>query len=367
VWLGAGLAGAVLLATGAAALRLNGTLTAGRAQQTRLARVEVGSSEIVVRTETGAVAWRHEFEVPLVDLPVDGFSHRYAIADLDGDGGAEVVATVSLSIGPGVLQDELICFSSTGEVRWRIRLDDRVAFRGGTFGPPWMYGFVAVYTAAGQARIAWTQSHQTWWPGILTLLDGSGRRLSTFVQSGQIRELAVVDGPEGSLVLIGGIANAYRAASLAVLDATSVAGHSPAPAGSPYECTSCLEGSPLRYFVFPPSEITAASGQPYNFLVKLRSMGNEIEAMTRESNPGAPVAELIFRFARDFTLLQAQAADSWAAHEALERAGKLNHAVAVCPMYRTPPPVRAWDPVRGWRDLKPRDASGVTEGPRRNP
>jgi hypothetical protein len=364
VWLGAGLAGAVLLATGAAALRLNGTLTAGRAQQTRLARVEVGSSEIVVRTETGAVAWRHEFEVPLVDLPVDGFSHRYAIADLDGDGGAEVVATVSLSIGPGVLQDELICFSSTGEVRWRIRLDDRVAFRGGTFGPPWMYGFVAVYTAAGQARIAWTQSHQTWWPGILTLLDGSGRRLSTFVQSGQIRELAVVDGPEGSLVLIGGIANAYRAASLAVLDATSVAGHSPAPAGSPYECTSCLEGSPLSYFVFPPSEITAASGQPYNFLVKLRSMGNEIEAMTRESNPGAPVAELIFRFARDSTLLQAQAADSWAAHEAFERAGKLDHSVADCPMYRTPPPVRAWDPVKGWRDLKPRDASVVAEGPR---
>jgi hypothetical protein len=185
------------------------------------------------------------------------------------------------------------------------------------------------------------------------VLDGSGRRLGTFVQSGHIRELAVVDGPAGSLVLIGGIANAYRGASLAVLDATSIAGHSPVPAGSPYECTSCPEGSPLRYFVFPPSEITAASGQPYNFLVKLRSMGNEIEAMTRESNPGFPVAEQVFRFTWDFTLLHAQASDSWAAHEALERAGKLDHTVADCPMYRTPPPVREWTPTAGWRDVKP--------------
>ena len=82
-------------------------------------------------------------------------------------------------------------------------------------------------------------------------------------------------------------------------------------------------------------------------------MGNEIEAMTRESNPGAPMAELVFRFARDFTLLHAQASDSWAAHEALERCGKLDHTVADCPMYRTPPPVREWTPTAGWRDVAP--------------
>ena len=74
---------------------------------------------------------------------------------------------------------------------------------------------------------------------------------------------------------------------------------------------------------------------------------------TRESNPGAPVAELVFRFTGDFSLLQAQASDSWPAHEAFERAGKLDHTVADCPMYRTPPPVREWTPGAGWQNLTP--------------
>ena len=166
-WL-AGLVAAALLASGAAAFRLNGTFTPGGARQPRLARVEFGPREVLARTEAGDLAWRHDLEGPLEDLSAEGSSRRYAIADLDGDGSPEVVATATLSLGPAVMQDELICFSSTGEVRWRTRLDDRVAFRGGAFGPPWFDGHVAVYTVAGQARIAWTQSHFTWWPGILT-------------------------------------------------------------------------------------------------------------------------------------------------------------------------------------------------------
>ena len=127
-----------------------------------------------------------QFDGPLADLPVEGFGRRYAIADLDGDGREEVVATVTRSLETGILQDELLCFNSTGDVRWRTRLEDRVAFRSGTFGPPWFNGWVAVYSVAGQPRIAWAQSQFTWWPAVLAVLDGSGRRLSTFVQSGQI-------------------------------------------------------------------------------------------------------------------------------------------------------------------------------------
>ena len=224
-WLGAGLAAAALLVAGAAAFRLNGRLTPGRARQPGLARVEFGPREVLARTEAGDLAWRHDLEGPLEDLSAEGFSRRYAIADLDGDGSAEVVATVPLSIGSGVLQDELICFSSTGEVRWRTRLDNRVTFQGGTFGPPWFNGRVAVYTVAGKTRIAWAQSHFTWWPGILTVLDGSGRRLSTFIQAGQIRNSrwltfrhSRVDRRHVQRVC---------AASLAVLDATSAVGHAP--------------------------------------------------------------------------------------------------------------------------------------------
>jgi hypothetical protein len=146
---------------------------------------------------------------------------------------------------------------------------------------------------------------------------------------------------------------------LAVLDGAAVVGTGPVPKGSLYECTSCSAGAPLRYFAFPPSEINAASGVPYNALIRLRITSGELEAYTRESDLGAPVAEMVFRLSEELDLLQARASDSWGAHDALERAGKLDHTVADCPMYRQTPAVREWSPDSGWRDVAPRDEAVV--------
>jgi len=318
----------------------------------RLDHLEFGPRQVVARTEAGEAAWRYEFPDRLFQWQ-DEQDSRYAIADVDDDGEEEVVATVTHQPRADLTQEELVCFSHRGEVKWRTRLEDRVTFRGGTFGPPWTRGHVIVYRLAGRARIAWSQGHHTWWPGMLTTFDGAGRRLGTFVNAGQIWSLAALEGADRPLLLVGGINNGRRSASLAVLDGASVGGRSPEPAGTPYECTSCGEGSPLRYLLFPPSEILTASDYPYNHTRSARTVGDEIEVLTRESLPGAPVAELVFRFSRDFRLLEARAADSWAAHEALERAGRLDHSVADCPMYRTPPPVREWTPDHGWRNLTP--------------
>jgi len=318
----------------------------------RLGRLDFGPREVTAWTDAGEVAWRHEFPGGLLPVPSDARS-KFAITDVDGDAEQEIVATVTLRIDSDNTQEELVCFSRRGDMKWRTRLEDRVTFRAGTFGPPWTAGYVAVYRLAGKTRIAWGQGHHTWWPGILTAYDGTGHRLSTFVNAGQIRALSTLDGPGGPLLLAGGINNAYRSACLAVLDGASVVGRSPVPAGSPYECTTCSQEMPVRYFLFPPSEILVASNFPYNHTRALRAVGDEVEVFTRESLPDAPLAELIFRFSKDFVLLDARAADSWAAHEALRRAGKLDHSVADCPMYRLPPPVREWTPARGWRDLRP--------------
>lgn len=334
----------------------------------RVDRVEFGPRELVARDHGGRVAWRHVFDQDVnTEVLSTLTSQWYSIADLDGDGRLEVVASVPLESEPLVgritntrpSRDELLCFSSTGEVLWQTRLDDRAEFRAGTFAPPWLGGHVAVYRSRQGFRIAWAQVHHTWWPSLLLVLDATGRRLSTFVHAGSIRALRAVESGGRVHLLAGGVSNSYRAAFLAVLDGENATGHGPVPAGSPFECLGCTEALPLRYFLFPPSDISAASGLPYNTLKDVIPFGDGLEAFTIENGSSTEMAELNFRFSGDFTLLDARSSDSWPAHEAYERAGKLDHGVARCPWYLKPPPVREWDAVNGWRDLTPtREAPG---------
>jgi hypothetical protein len=108
---------------------------------------------------------------------------------------------------------------------------------------------------------------------------------------------------------------------------------------------------------------------PYNTVLSIQPGPAGIEVVTMEGMQApSEMAQQHFVFSHDLALQRASQSDSWPLHEQLEGEGKLDHSVADCPMYRTPPPVRAWDPVNGWRELKPRDPSVVTVGPRaRNP
>ena len=349
-------------AVGAAAVvRSRGPISGSR----RIARITYGAHEIQAFNDAGQLLWRHAFQAPLDVSRSLWPSPRYAVADVDGDGVSELVTTVTRWVTPQVEQDELYCFSEAGAVRWRVRVDDIVSFRGGTFGPPWADGFVAAYQAGGETRIAWSQNSMPSWPSLVTVVDGAGRRLTTFVHSGSTYALSALDGSDGPVILGGGVSNSSRAASLVVLDGRAAAGHSIEPAGSAYECLNCPPGHPLRYFLFPPSEINAALPTPYNSVLNIRPGPAGVELVATEGVPSrSETAEQHFIFSLDFALQRASQSDSWGLHEQLEREGKLHHSVADCPMYRTPPPVRAWDPVTGWRELKPRDPSVVTVGPR---
>jgi hypothetical protein len=351
---GAGLLLVVVAATGVWASHIG---RGGASFVPQVDRLELEDWAVVARSSDGALLWR--FATPARvrrDVIGSAASPWNAIADLDGDGRPEAIASVPLSATGDAfsLQDELYVFSSTGSVLWRQRLTDQLTFRGGTFGPPWGAGHVAVYRAGGQVRIAWSQAHRLWWPSMLVTLDPVGRRLGTFVHSGSIRALRVEEASNRPAIVIGGVANAFRAAFLAVVDGSSVAGHGPVPAGSPYECLDCAPGGPLRYFLFPPSDICSANGNPYNTInyIVVGDAG-DVEVHTRESDSSIPTAEMIFRFSLNFELLDARSADSWRAHEVLERAGKLDHNVASCPWYRNPPPVREWNPSGRWVDLHP--------------
>jgi hypothetical protein len=340
-----------LLGTAAWALRVGLGLPGLSVGSHAVDEVRFAGREIVARA-AGTELWRHDFGRAVVRISRNGPGRPFAVADLDGDGHRELLVSVTFARESAAAEDELFCFSSEGQVLWSYVDRAPLVFRGGTYGPPFWYGNVVAYRADGEWRVAWSQLHNVWWPARVSLLDARGRPLGAFVHSGSIYDLAVAEGPGGPLLLAGGISNARRAAMLAVLDGRRIAGRSPEPAGSPYECLACEAGEPLRYFLFPPSDITAAVDYPYNATAEIRVVGERIEAHTYEALPD-PGARLIFGFSRDLRLVSAAASDSWALHDRLQREGRLDHAAKDCPFYRNPPAVRSWDPSGRWVDLRP--------------
>ncbi len=342
-------------------------LVGGQPPATRVvASVDFRERELVAVDAAGREVWRFATDAPIASgWNVLRQGPRYAIADLDDDGLDEVVVSVTRNAAPE-MRDELLCLSQSGEIRWRVQLDDVVEFRGGRFGPPWSMGYVVAFRSKGGSRIAWSQNSPPSWPSLLVVLDGSGRRVSTFVHSGSIYALAAMsDGPQ-PLILAGGVSNSNRAADLFVLDGRSASGHSREPPGSAYECLRCPPGRPLRYLVFPPSEISVALGRPYNILHSVALAPEGVHVRTLEGETATNVSSYQhFDLSSSFELENSYLDDnSWPAHELLERQKKLSHSVAECGLFRRSQGVRSWDPVLDWRTLEARSRRPVTVGPR---
>lgn len=344
----------VVLASASAAALLGVVRTRGAAVDSgSIDRIEYGTREIVARSISGQALWVHALagrhEPTGGDEPGNAAHARYAIADLDADGDPEAVVGVRLGL-PDTTTDELMCFSSKGELRWRQRFEDEIGFRGGRYGPPWHDGRVAVYRTPAGVRIAWSQNHLIWWPSVVLTLDPQGRRLGRFVHSGAVRAMAVLAGGEAPQLLVAGVSNSQRAASFAVIDARRPVGRSPEPPGSPFECIECDREPPARYFVFPPSELNTVVGQPYNQGVNVAVRGDRVVVQTAEADGDYGFAGLVFELSRGFDLLRASAADSFGVHDRLQAAGRLDHAASGCPMYARAPRAREWTRI-GWREL----------------
>ena len=341
-------------------------------QDAAVAAVAFSGTQLHALAEDGRVLWQHDFGRPVVarkDPLPDGSTHVFAWEDIDGDSRPELL--VSVLVGRGntnapPAHDELYAFSADGRILWSHRLDDSLTFRAGQYGPPWRDVGVAyttgralaVYRVDGRARIAWAQCHHTWWPSILTVLDGSGRVISKWVHSGAIETVVAAAGPEGPRLLVGGISNSREAGFLAVLDGRQVEGAGPEDEGAPFECLSCGPGRPLRYFTLSPSELLLATA-PYNqvYDVQVDSAGFEVHTAEASHEATSFAIQGISRFSPDFVLEHTSWSSAWDnRHRELELEGRLHHAAAQCPNRSGRPRVREWTPASGWHELTPADA-----------
>jgi hypothetical protein len=346
----------------------------------RVTGIALSGTALRAYDEAGTVLWAHDFGRAVEqrqDPDGEGFPETFSWSDIDSDSVAELLVSVAfgnLSGNDPPGNNELFAFSATGRVLWSHRLEDTLTFGAGRYGPPW-HGLgpspgraLAVFEVDGQKRIAWAQSHATWWPSVLTILDASGRPLSKWVHSGVIYTVVPWLSPNGTRLLVGGVSNSREAAFLSVLDARRVEGSGPEEPGSPYECLSCPPGRPLVYFTMSPSELMLATS-PYNLTFDIRPDVSGFEARTRETSDPSTTLEVIgiTRFSSGLVLEHAAWSSSWEArHHELERERKLDHAIGQCPERGRPPRVREWTPGGGWRELTPAGGVRVAAGPGRS-
>jgi hypothetical protein len=304
----------------------------------QVASLTYEKGELRAHDGRGRVMWSHslpEIRYTVGDKTSGGMPGN--IKDVNRDGSNEVLACVTSRVGAsGFENGEVYCFNSEGKSLWQFAPNDTLRFANTDYGPPWAIANWSAHETSGDVAIAVAVHHFTLWPSMLILLNGDGRVLGRFVNSGWIVTSQWLPRPSGLVLLVGGISNSRSMGMMAVLDAKNISGHSPEEEGSEFECNNCPPGGLVRYFVLPRSELNIATTSQYNrvdafqiFSDRLVAYSIEVDAQHAESR--APIFA-DYEFSLDLELKRAYFDDKyWDLHRRLEADGRIKHSRADCP------------------------------------
>ena len=290
----------------------------------RLADWRVEGSSLLALDARGRELWRLQLGR---SLHPEQYSREHDtpaawIEDIDGDGRKELLFCHHRD---GASHGDLICFSETGEPKWRWTPGGSAASFPENLRPPYAADRVHVFRHKGQLRILVSSIHHTYFPSQLAMLDSQGKLLREYWHSGHITEFRAVEWPEypEPLIVVAGIANGYKAADLIVLSLSEFGGASheespehQLPGGPPRE---------LARLLFPVSCVTRAS-VPFNQPSSLRVHGPSLEVGINENSGLDRDPVVLYTFRPDWSLASVGLSSMYeSAHASLERQGILSH------------------------------------------
>ncbi|HET9400409.1 MAG TPA: hypothetical protein VFO34_05620 [Candidatus Acidoferrales bacterium] len=319
----------------------------------RLADVALSDGRLIALHADGTIAWDYFFSrAPLLKK-----ASMIVPEKICGSGTPSILAAFDWG---GEDDDEVDCFTQSGARKWTFKLSDSYQFGSDHFGPPWRESNWGMVQHAEGPELAIAFHHDLWWPGVLVFLNSRGQPTHRFVNSGWILQVRSEETSSGTVLLASGVTNSRNAAFIAALDPNSPDGTSPEDPGSEFECKNCPSGHPLKYWVFPRSEVSVATGAPDDES-GIQEIAGDIIFRTYETQLGGPYrpAEAIYKVSRNLEILSATYGDAyWDVHRQLEVSGVITHDRAHCPNRNGPPLVREWDPQNGWRDIHLNSVAG---------
>jgi hypothetical protein len=305
--------------------------------------LEVTETSIVARGDDGSEKW--QYRQP--DQKLIPVSNRHEQpGDVVGDGDLIVGTSYTTRTIDGIPRGgELIRFTRDGRVRNTFAFDDRLQFGDGPYTGPWtITDYRALSLPGGHFRVAVAAHHFEWWPSVITILDDRWQRSATFVNAGWVERVHWV-APDR--LLIAGFSNDLDGGMAALLDTNALDGQSPVH-DQRFACATCGRAVPLRYVVFPRSEVNLASGARFNRAVMtVKQDGIVIRTIEKPADANAPDA--LYELSPSLELRRATYSDRyWEAHRELEAAGRITHTQSHCPDRNGPREIRVWEPETGW-------------------
>ncbi len=322
--------------------------------------VSFNGKKLCAYDQNGRLAWEHEFPDKL-DNPVY-FEFEWLakprFLDLDGDGRQELLIVVGFAVdsAPNVAREQLCCFSSSGEMLWSYEPTLTLSFAGQRYEGPWFITDVLLRDNGAHKSLWLAMVHNTWWPSFVAKLDPKGNPTVQFVNSGATFRLGYLLNDSGSFVIACGVNNEYSTGTLAVLDESQAPSASPQTPGSTYSCDACPEGRPLRYYLFPRSELNTLQGGPYNPIKNLRTFENHLEFDTGEAEPNRVrgpdwASYFVYQFSKNLDVETVSMSDGYAdLHRRLSSEHRIAHSLEECPVLTRPYLVRMWDELNGWTE-----------------
>lgn len=316
-------------------------------------RAEVTPGALTVFDRDGRERWSHPFDAAYTTV-LSGFGSSSVVDDRAPVAVYAATSYRERRADHNVESGQLTAFTSRGRPRWSFGFDETLTVGGEPFGAPWALTTFAVDQVSEVRRVAVAAHHYIWSPSLVALLDDEGRRLATFAHAGWIEALAWLNRDR---LLIGGFSESQNGGMVALLDPAAMNGQGPEPPGSKFACATCGPVVPLRMVVMPRSELNLATTSRFN-RAGMRLVGDQIVVHTAEV-PLADdnVAEAIYEFSADLTLIRAAFGQRyWDLHATLEAQGKLDHPRERCPDRDGPRAIRSWSPGAGWRTVSPGEA-----------
>ena len=287
------------------------------------------AEEIVALGPGAKELWRYHFPQPVATALYGDHPGPTWISteNLDDDGAKTLFryAPYNWITGGGALY----CFSPDGKVRWRFTPGKKVMDASGQVYETYSAGPFRVLapSTVHKARVVISSPHTLSYPDQVAVLGGHGEMLGEYWHSGHILYMATadLDGDGVEEIILAGVNNGYKSATLIILDPRRVGGASAQGPGDNLQLQSFGPGTEKLIVRFPRTCITDLL-EPYNRVGELVVTKSTIEVLVAESYKIGGTY-LIYRFDYRMNLTGLIVSDSFLnRHRELESTGQLNHS-----------------------------------------